>query len=90
MRFFFFFFSPLFFFFSFFFLVFFPQASLEGKSVGYKLEKKNIYEREEAQTDESFFPVCLMNVCMIKLSLESNSFFFCRVCAAESINSKQF
>ena len=49
---------------------------MQSESVGYRLVQQHIYESEEVQTDESFFPVCLMNVCMIKLSLESNSFFF--------------
>lgn len=47
----------------------FPLARLQNESVGIRLVLQHIYESEEVQTDESFFPVCLTNVCMIKLSL---------------------
>lgn len=47
----------------------FPLARLQNESVGIR---QHIYDREEVQTDESFVPVCLMNVYMIKLSLNNN------------------
>lgn len=63
----------------------FPPARLQNESVGITLIQQHIYESEEAQTDESFFPVCLMNVCMIKLSLKAKVLGFSS-CLCSSIH----
>lgn len=41
----------------------FPLARLQNESVGIRLIQQHIYESEEVQTDESFFP-CMSDECL--------------------------